>query len=197
MATTLPSKLPRGLLTGSESIPGPQKGKRSIRFLRQLTLAFFEQDGFVVRELRNMEDLIALYKTEGRFPSTKGRSSPPGAALAMWLQRRRQDANRGSLSPIYREGLKAIPGWDQQPSRKAKDEARWQQRLTELMDYMAAGNDWPRHRKTDSDQERTLGVWLHGMKHRAGDLEPEKEDQMNHALHGWQTGRTRGGKPLP
>jgi hypothetical protein len=148
--------------------------------------------------LRNMEDIIVLYKTEARLPSFRG-TSPGERTLAVWLQRRRQDASRGALSPIYAEGLKAIPGWDQQPDRKAKDEARWHQRLAELMDYMAAGNDWPRHKKTDSEHERTLGVWLHiqRSKHRVGDLAPEKEGQMNRSLQGWQTGRTRGRKPRP
>lgn len=58
--------------------------------------------------LRNMENLIALYKTEGRLPFKA--KSPGERALAVWLQRRRQDADRGALSRIYREGLKAIPG---------------------------------------------------------------------------------------
>jgi hypothetical protein len=48
--------------------------------------------------LRNMEDLITLYTTEGRFPSTKG-SKPRERTLAVWLQRRLQDANQGALSP--------------------------------------------------------------------------------------------------
>lgn len=146
--------------------------------------------------LRNMENLIALYTTEGRLPSFKG-TSPGERALAVWLQRRRQDASRGALSPIYREGLKAIPGWDQQPSRKAKDEARWRQRLAELMDYMAAGNDWPRHKKTDDEQERTLGIWLHiqRMKHQSRELDQDKETQLNTDLPGWRPGRVRGRKP--
>ena len=146
--------------------------------------------------LRNMEDLIALYKTEGRLPSFKGKS-PAERALAVWLQRRRHDANRGALSPIYGEGMKAIPGWNQQPGRKAKDEARWHQRRAELMDYMAAGNDWPRHKKTDSEQERTLGIWLHTqrMKHRSRELDQDKETQLNTLLPGWKEGRTRGRPP--
>jgi hypothetical protein len=146
--------------------------------------------------LRNMEDLIALYKTEGRIPSFKGRS-PGERALAVWLQRRRQDADRGALSPIYTEGLKAIPGWDQQPDRKAKDEARWHQRLAELMGYMASGNDWPRHKKTDSEQERILGIWLHiqRMRHRYRELDQDKETQLNTGLPGWRAGRVRGRKP--
>jgi hypothetical protein len=146
--------------------------------------------------LRNMEDLIALYKTEARLPSFRG-TSPGERKLAVWLQRRRQDASRGALSPIYRKGLKAIPGWDQQPDRKAKDEARWDQRLAELMDYMASGNDWPRHKKTDSEQERTLGIWLHiqRMKHRCRELDQDKETQLNTDLPGWRAGRVRGRKP--
>jgi hypothetical protein len=146
--------------------------------------------------LRNMEDLVDLYTTEGRLPSTKG-LSPRERTLAVWLQRRRQETNRGALSPIYREGLKAIPGWDQQSDRKAKDEARWHQRLAELVDYTAAGNDWPRHKKTDSEQERTLGIWLHiqRMKHRCRELDQDKETQLNTDLPGWRAGRVRGRKP--
>ena len=146
--------------------------------------------------LRNMENVITLYTTEGRLPSFKG-PSPGERTLAVWLQRRRQDANRGALSPTYAEGLKAIPGWDQQPDRKAKDEARWHQRLAELKDYMAASNDWPRHKKTDTEQERTLGIWLHTqrMKHRSSELDQDKETQLNTDLPGWQAGRVRGRKP--
>jgi hypothetical protein len=146
--------------------------------------------------LRNLENLIALYKSEGRLPSFKG-PLPGERTLAVWLQRRRHDAIRGTLSPTYREGLKAIPGWDQQPSRKARDEARWHQRLAELMKYMAAGNDWPRHKKTDSEQERTLGIWLHiqRMKHRCRKLDQDKETQLNADLPGWRAGRVRGRKP--
>jgi hypothetical protein len=146
--------------------------------------------------LQNMEDLITLYTTEGRLPTSKG-PSPRERTLAVWLHRRRQDANQGTLSPTYREGLKAIPGWDKQPDRKAKDEARWNQRLAELMDYMAAGNDWPRHKKTDSEQERTLGIWLHiqRMKHRSRELDQDKETQLNTDLPGWRAGRVRGRKP--
>lgn len=146
--------------------------------------------------LRNMENIVALYKTEGRLPSFKGKT-PGERALAVWLQRRRQDANRGALSPIYREGLKAIPGWNQQPGRKAKDDARWHQRLAELTDYIATGNDWPRHKKTDSEQERTLGIWLHTqrMKHRSRKLDQDKETQLDTDLPGWRAGRVRGRKP--
>jgi hypothetical protein len=100
----------------------------------------------------------------------------------------------GRPAPRLQGRPESIPGWDQQPSRKTRDEARWHQRLAELIDYMAAGNDWPRHKKTDSEQERALGVWLHiqRMKHRGRELHEEKETQLNSDLPGWRAGRVRG-----
>jgi hypothetical protein len=38
-------------------------------------------------------------------------------------------------------------------ARKADDEARWHERLAEVIE-LAAGNDWPRHMKADTEQER-------------------------------------------
>ena len=123
--------------------------------------------------------------------------APPGTLVSTSATNSGQETNRGALSPIYKEGLKAVPGWDQQPGRKAKDEARWHKRLAELMNYTAAGNDWPRHKKTDSDQERTLGIWLHTqrMKHRSRELDQDKQTHLNTLLPGWSEGRTRGRPP--
>lgn len=73
--------------------------------------------------LRNMENIIALYKTECRLPSYQG-PSPGERAQAVWLQQRRRQTSTGAPSPpMYLESLKAIPGWDQEPGRKAKDDA--------------------------------------------------------------------------
>jgi hypothetical protein len=110
--------------------------------------------------LRNMNETIALYRAEGRFPSTHAVSARE-RALAAWLHRRRQETHNGTLPAAYRQGLQAIPGWDRRPPLEAGFEARWSQRLTDLVQYMAAGNDWPRHRGGDTGQEAMLGVWLH------------------------------------
>jgi hypothetical protein len=145
--------------------------------------------------LQNLSDTIALYKAEGRLPSSKSVSARE-RALATWLLRRRQDHDRGTLSPTYSDGLKQIPGWEQR-TRKDNDEARWNQRLQELTAYMAAGNDWPRHKKTDTEEERVLGMWLHiqRMKYRRDELDRGKETQLNTLLPGWSDGRTRGRPP--
>ena len=77
--------------------------------------------------LQNLHDTIALYRAEDRFPSSKS-SSARERALATWLLRRRQDQDRGTLSPTYSDGLQEIPGWEQR-TRASRDEARggrWQ-----------------------------------------------------------------------
>jgi hypothetical protein len=62
---------------------------------------------------------------------------------------------------------------------------------------MAAGNDWPRHKKTDSEEERVLGMWLHiqRMKYRSNGLDQNKEAQLNTLLPDWRDGRARGRPP--
>lgn len=140
--------------------------------------------------LRNLGEVIAFHQSEGRLPATHAKSARE-RALGMWLVRKRREAARGVLSPNYREALAVIPGWDKPSTRKADDEARWQQRLEELRNLRATGGDWPRHQKTDDPHERTLGVWLHGQRidHRAGRLDPAREKKLNEILPGWREGR--------
>jgi hypothetical protein len=142
--------------------------------------------------LQNLRDTLALYKAEGRLPSSKSLSARE-RALATWLLRRRQDHDRGTLAPTYSDGLQKIPGWEQR-TRKDDDQRRWNERLREFTDYMAAGNDWPRHKKTDTEEERVLGMWLHiqRMKYRSNELDQDKDAQLTTLLPGWRDGRTRG-----
>ncbi|TNB74208.1 helicase-associated protein [Arthrobacter sp. BB-1] len=142
---------------------------------------------------RNVEDLLAFYEVEGRLP-VHGRSTRE-SALAGWLTRRREQAAAGTLCPAYGEALDTIPGWRDYPSKRDADAARWKRRLNEVADYLAAGNDWPRHNKTDDREERLLGVWLHTQRidYRAGKLAAAKEVELNTVIPGWRQGRPRGG----
>jgi hypothetical protein len=145
--------------------------------------------------MQNLSDTLALYRAEGRLPSSKSASARE-RALATWFVNRRKDHDRGTLAPIYSNGLQEIPGWEQR-TRKDDDEKRWNHRLEELTAYMAAGNDWPRHKRTDTEEERLLGMWLHiqRMKYRRNELDQDKEEQLNMLLPDWRDGRTRGRPP--
>jgi Helicase associated domain len=142
---------------------------------------------------RNLDDVITFHRAEGRLPTTGGKT-PRERALGVWLHRRRQDAAADTLSPAYREALRAIPGWDVATSQKADNEARWARRLTELVKYLAAGNDWPRHKGFTTEEERVLGVWLHVQRisRREGKLTPDREARLVSVVPGWRAGR---GKP--
>lgn len=145
---------------------------------------------------RNVADILAFYEAEGRLP-IHGRSARE-SALAGWLVRRRGQAADGTLSPAYAAAIDTIPGWRDQPSKQEADAARWKQRLTELSAYLAAGNEMPRHNKTDDREERTLGVWLHTQRIdcRAGKLSESetKEKHLNEVIPGWRQGRQRRGR---
>lgn len=140
--------------------------------------------------LANMTDVVSLFQEEGRFPSTKSKS-PRERALAMWLQRRRKDMEAGQLDPVYREGLQAVPGWEQR-TRKAKDEAQWNDRLSQLVAYKAAGNDWPRHKNKANEAEHRLGMWLQYQRTKlaARQLDTSKKSRLDEVLPGWIEGRS-------
>lgn len=141
---------------------------------------------------RNLEDIIAFYKAEGRLPT---RRSAREKALGVWLHRRRKEAAQGILSPPYAEALDVISGWRRPSTKQADYDARWTQRLAEVAEYRAAGNDWPRHNKTNHQPERVLGVWLHvrRINDRAGKLDPAKKDRLDEVIAGWRQGRARRG----
>ncbi|WP_079550091.1 helicase associated domain-containing protein [Arthrobacter sp. 49Tsu3.1M3] len=146
-------------------------------------------------DLARMEVVIAWVKAEGRLPRDRsGQRSE--RSMARWLSVRRREAAVGTLDPAYRNGLTHVPGWLGN-LRDAEDEARWHRRLAQLEDFRHEGNDWPRHGKADSEQEHTLGVWIHTQryKHRRGELDPVKVKLLDDAVPGWQTGRTRGRPP--
>jgi hypothetical protein len=82
---------------------------------------------------------------------------------------------------------------------QAKHDARWEQRFAELSAYRAGGNDCPRHKSPDSEQERVLGIWLHVQRisRREGKLHPDREERLNDSLPGWKEGRARSGGRRP
>jgi hypothetical protein len=143
--------------------------------------------------LANLVDVIALHHRESRLPSSKA-DDPRERALAVWLLRRRKDADAGTLAPVYREGLQSIPGWVQR--RKTKDDGKWEARLSQMVEYWAAGYDWPRHKSPDTEQERILGVWLQYQRTKlaAGELDPAKAVRLDDVMPGWRYGRTKGRK---
>jgi hypothetical protein len=147
-----------------------------------------------VAGLRNLDDILALYEFENRLPATHSASARE-KALAAWLHRRRQEAMQGPLAPAYERALEAIPSWRDWSSKRAYDELRWKQRLSDVAAYRARGNNWPRHNKTDDRAEHALGVWLHTQRisDRAGKLAPAKKAHLDEVIPGWRQGRGRQG----
>ena len=85
------------------------------------------------RSLTRMEEVIAWISTEGRLP--RGHSENTGErSMARWLSDRRREAAEGTLDPAYRDGLARVPEWVGS-HRAAADDARWHERLAQLVDF--------------------------------------------------------------
>jgi hypothetical protein len=144
--------------------------------------------------LEHMRELVVFMQDTGRYPS-RGGGSESERTLAVWLQRRREEAREGTLALAYRDGPAVLSGW-QTPTRTEADKTWWEERLAALVDYRAAGNDWPRHKSFVEGLEHELGVWLHFQRaklHR-GELDESKAQALDEAVAGWRTGRKRGRK---
>lgn len=144
--------------------------------------------------LANLADVVALYGSEGRLPSTRS-ADRRERSLAVWLvRRRRQDYDADRLATEYREGLSAVPGWENR-TRETRDEEQWLTRLATLISYMQSGRDWPRHKSPDDGEERLLGVWIQYQRTKtaAGQLAPQKVQELDTLLPGWRDGRRGSG----
>lgn len=148
-----------------------------------------------VQGLERMQQVVAMVRETGRYPSRTAESTSE-RSLAAWLQRRREDSRAGTLATAYRDGLAALQDWQTRPRAEA-DEARWQARLDALVAYRKAGNDWPRHKAVITGEEHELGVWLHlqRSKLRRDELGPTKIQALDDSVPGWREGRHRGRKP--
>ena len=144
-----------------------------------------------------MEQAIAWITAEGRLP--RGHSENRGErSMARWLSDRRREAAEGTLDPAYRDGLARVPAWAGN-HRAAADEARWHDRLAELVALRQEGHDWPRHHDYDSEREHALGVWIHAQryKRRRGDLDPVKAKLLDDAVPGSQSRENRTAQAVP
>jgi primosomal protein N'' len=145
--------------------------------------------------LKRMNQVIAMVQATGRYPSSTADQAWE-RKLAAWLRRRRRDAKAGILDPAVREGLAVLPDWRGRPGHLER-EALWQDRLGALIEYRAAGLDWPRRKKAETDAERELGEWLQSQRFKLGrgTLSTEKATVLDTALPGWRAGRKRGREP--
>jgi hypothetical protein len=85
------------------------------------------------KDLARMDEIVDWVSAQGRLPG--GRSGDRGErAMARWLSLRRREAAEGNLEPAYSAGLARVPGWLDN-RREAEDEARWHDRLAQLVDF--------------------------------------------------------------
>lgn len=115
--------------------------------------------------LANLEAMKQFHEHHGLYPTSKN-PDQDARRLARWLTNQRARLDAGRLSQEKQERMAALPGWEDS-QRQRIDAERWERRLEEVRVFRAEHLRWPRHRKSGSEHERVLGVWLHSRRQEA------------------------------
>jgi hypothetical protein len=75
-----------------------------------LTLSWWSWDPFTDAHKKMIEDLKVFYKSYDRLPITRGKL-PNETQLAFWINNRRAEKNRGTLSDDLKIMIATLPWW--------------------------------------------------------------------------------------
>ena len=122
----------------------------------------------------------------GRFPRgyLEGESS-----LYSFLQSQRGRYRAGKLQEGRKRYLdKNLPGW-LTPPKAEREHALWQQRVTELDEFIRAHGRYPRYKTAASPSEKILAVWLERQRDclRTAKLTRSRQNQLTLTALWWQT----------
>lgn len=150
--------------------------------------------------LERMRRPVAMVQETGRYPSRTAESTSE-RSLAVWLPRRGEDARAGQIVKEHRDGFAVLPRLGRQAPGVVAAEERLQEVLTALVEYRAAGNDWPRHKAeiTAKNTSWACGWSPSGPTPAAGNSIPRNlRPWTQPSRGGGQAGRAAGGpEPAP
>lgn len=109
------------------------------------------------------------------------------SSLYSFLQHQRNRYRAGKLSASRKAALdKKVPGW-LTPPKTEREQSLWQQRVTELGDFLRETGRYPSYKKATDPLEKVLAVWFQGQRHcrRTGKLALWREQQLDAAVPGW------------
>lgn len=124
---------------------------------------------------RGLQQLETFMKETCRTPVTTGLTKGE-KGLAHWLSRQRLQERRGQLTVAQKKALDETGEW-RTTVRMQQDTARWHYRLGQTQEFLKDQARWPRYHGFDTEEERVLGVWLHG----------QRQNKHRHAIPGTAT----------
>lgn len=140
---------------------------------------------------RAVLDKLSQFKAnEGRFPESV-ETDLNAIRLYRWLTRRRKQHSEGQLSPRLKAALDQLGDWEEVDGGKRR-EAVWQANLKELVAWRLANNgQWPSWQYSADEDEKRLGVWVHGQRYREKKypLGKHRRDLLDAAAPGWDERR--------
>ncbi len=133
------------------------------------------------KRVREAQDFHAEY---GRLPRSTG--EPAEHSLAEWLAEQRRLFERNELPQAKVVLLEPLPDWSINARTKERD-MRWRNKLALLVDFVATEQRMPRYRTYATEEEHTLGIWLHNQHQRRSEnrIELWKLEALNDVKPKW------------
>lgn len=131
-------------------------------------------------------ELGAFGRLHGRFPRSYIHAE---SSLYSFLQYQRRQYRDGSLSASRKAALDELaPGW-LTPPKAEREDALWQQRVTELEKFLQENGRYPSYKKAVSPAEKVLAVWLQRQRHcmREGKMALPRQRQLDAAVPEWMS----------
>ncbi|WP_343320519.1 helicase associated domain-containing protein (plasmid) [Arthrobacter sp. TMP15] len=135
---------------------------------------------------RKLKETQEFLTTHGRLPHYDGDQTEK--SLHTWVSEQRRAHHRGELSAPKIVLLGSLPNWDV-PTRQAELDQHWQSRFNQLKEHISATGQLPRYRAYATEEEHTLGVWLHvqHQKRTENTLEKSRLNTLDTAIPHWRS----------
>ncbi|MDJ0315775.1 helicase associated domain-containing protein [Arthrobacter antibioticus] len=109
-------------------------------------------------------------------------------SLHTWVSEQQRAYHRGELSAPKIVLMGSLPNWDV-PIRPLELEQHWQSRFNQIKEHISATGQLPRYRAYATEEEHTLGVWLHIQRQKRTEktLEKSRLNTLNTAIPHWRS----------
>lgn len=105
-----------------------------------------------------LAEVLIFQEAHHRLPDSGGQGME--CSLARWVAVQRRSYQNGYMSTAKVVLLDRLEGWQVDASQQRREE-HWRTMLDAVRVFVASNGRMPRYKTYETEQEHTLGVWLH------------------------------------
>lgn len=176
----------RGVATIHAHFQARERYEPGTRARHEAALAARELDLPTPQWRARLDEAVEFLADNGRLPKASG--SEAEISLHGWVARQRRSYWRGQMSRAKVFLLERLGGWKIDSHQESLDR-QWEDKLAQLETYVNQHGQMPRYRTFASEDERSLGVWLHKQHQRRaeGKIAGWRHVALDEAVPGWRS----------